>query len=316
MKRITALLLTMVLTISLAIPASAAESEQGLKSGRAPLAAEVDAMLQSMPTTQTIVANERDMVEKMIEEGTITHEQLNEELSELAATPVDELREKGYNDKQVEIISSYNGGSAFTHVFNQNGNQRSANSGAEVCFRYGLAGTNTRKTVTIAYDILWSECPFFTFTDSFGIGWIAADVNSYELMMKTDSSMAQVDYYDPDTEEYAYLYRDVDMDTSSNNAVIGTPIMGSAQGNYGKHISGITQVSTQSDSYNLETIHIFVTYAHTTLEFTFNWEVALEWKKVAGVIQFLPKPRHTIIAEGDHTFRYNSQGDITADVVD
>lgn len=61
---------------------------------------------------------------------------------------------------------------------------------------------------------------FFTFTDSFGIGWIAADSNSYEIVTKTDSSMAQVNYYTVSGNN-AGLYRNVTMDTSENGVVIG-----------------------------------------------------------------------------------------------
>lgn len=79
------------------------------------------------------------------------------------------------------------------------------------------------------------------------------------------------------------------MDKSANNVVIGNPILGSANGNYGKHISGVTQVSTQSGSYNMETIHIFVTYGHTTITLKPNVDVSLAYKKVDGIITFEPR---------------------------
>ena len=46
--------------------------------------------------------------------------------------------------------------------------------------------------------------------------------------------------------------------------------------NYGKHISGITEVSTQSDSYNMDTIQVFVAYAHTTMTVDISWDISLE----------------------------------------
>lgn len=312
-KRLAAICLSVAMTFAMGAPAFAVDKEVGLKKGISPLGKRVEDMLQSMSTTQTVVASEKKMVEQMLESGAITRADLNRELSALAAMTPEALRVKGYNNRQIAVISSYTSGEdAFTHAFSSNEAMQSSNSGAELTFQYGLSGTNSRKTVTIAYDMMWSECPFFTFTDSFGIGWIGADINSYELAMKTDSSMAEVQYYNPNTDEYAYLYRDVDMDTSGNGVVIGTPIIGSAQGNYGKHISGVTQVSTQSNSYNLETIHVFVSYAHTTVAFSFDWQIVLDWNKVSGAISFIPKPRHTIMVQDDHTFRYNSHSVITA----
>ena len=157
----------------------------------------------------------------------------------------------------------------------------------------------------------WSSCPVFTFTDSFGVGWIAADNNSHEIITKTDSSIASVQYYTVDGQN-AGLYRDIKMDKSANNVVIGNPILGSANGNYGKHIRGVTQVSTQSGSYNMETIHIFVTYGHTTITLKPTVDVSLAYKKVDGIITFEPRVTQSIMAKGDHTFRYNAQGDIVA----
>ena len=99
---------------------------------------------------------------------------------------------------------------------------------------------------------------------------------------------------------------------SGDNIVIGNPILGSANGNYGKHISGVTQVSTQSESYNMETIHVFVTYAHTTITIRPGVNVSLTYKKAEGIITFEPRVTQSVMAKGDHTFRYNAQGDIVA----
>ena len=41
------------------------------------------------------------------------------------------------------------------------------------------------------------------------------------------------------------------------------------------HISGITEVSTQSDSYNMDTIQVFVAYAHTTMTVDISWDISL-----------------------------------------
>lgn len=316
LKKLLSLILAVALVIGIGTTAFAMENENtnALLTGEASVLVEAVELLDSLSTTQTIVASERDMIIEMLENNTITREDLNQELGALSHHSIATLQEKGYNSSQIEIIKDYNEDEdAFNHLFNADINVIPARSGAEVEFRYGLAGSNTRKTITIAYDMKWSECPFFTFTDSFGIGWIAADVNSYEIVTKTDSTMAQVNYYNAGTDQNANLYRNVTMDKSSNGVVIGTPIIGSANGNYGKHIGGVTQVSTQSDSYNIETIHLFVAYGHTTVAPSFDWQVVLQWNKVSGVISFFPRPRQDIIARGDHTFRYNSQDIIIAD---
>ena len=75
----------------------------------------------------------------------------------------------------------------------------------------------------------------------------------------------------------------------------------------GKHISGIINISTQSDSNNIDTVQIYVAYAHTTVKATFDWEVSLDFDKIGMSISFIPQPRTTIIAEGHATFWYNSQ---------
>lgn len=84
---------------------------------------------------------------------------------------------------------------------------------------------------------------------------------------------------------------------------------------YGKHISGTVGVGTQSNSSNMETIQIFVAYAHSTVSVTFSADVALQWKQVGMSINFTPQKKTTIIARGNATFKYNGQGYQTAGTV-
>lgn len=315
MKKLISLLLTIVMVLTLSPIAFAKDNSisSELKNGSSPLLAQVSEMLDEFTTTQTVVVSEKSMVEQMLVNNEITRAELDEKLTTLSEQTETALQDMGYNEKQISVIKAYSQGEdAFNHVFSP----ETRASGATLRFRYGLAGANTKKAITIVYDMLWSECPFFTFTDSFGIGWIAADADSHEVVTKTDSTMAQVYYYDSATEENAHLYRNVEMDKSENGVVVGVPIIGSAGGNYGKHIGGVTEISTQSDSYNIQTIHLFVSYAHTTIAVTLDWAVALEWKKVSGAISFLPHPRQKIIVQGDHTFKYNSQDVLEADIID
>ena len=44
-------------------------------------------------------------------------------------------------------------------------------------------------------------------------------------------------------------------------------------------------MGTQSNSSNMETIQIFVAYAHSTVSVTFSADVALQWKQVGMSMQ-------------------------------
>ena len=103
--------------------------------------------------------------------------------------------------------------------------------------------------------------------DSFGIGWIAADSSSHQLATKTASAVGEVSYCYASTGNSAGLSSSVDMDTSQSGGVVGTPVIINHQNTstYGKHISGTVGVGTQSNSSNMETIQIFVAYAHSTV---------------------------------------------------
>lgn len=304
MKRLTKNLASLCMSISLLVIPVQAFAASGSAINLA------DEILSKSTNTQEIIVSEKEMVDDLLRSGTITKTDLNAQLARLSMQSEASLKQEGYNDTQIGLIKSYDlKMDAYNHIFKQG--SRASSESAKLTFRYGLAGSNNKKTVKIAYDMKWSSCPVFTFTDSFGVGWIAADSSSHEVITKTDSSIASVQYYTVEGQN-AGLYRDIAMDKSANNIVIGNPILGSANGNYGKHISGVTQVSTQSESYNMETIHVFVTYAHTTITIRPGVNVSLTYKKAEGIITFEPRVTQSVMAKGDHTFRYNAQGDIVA----
>lgn len=311
-KRFVSMALSIAMVLAMAVvPASAADANDGLKEGISPIVDKVSEFLDNSSTTQTIVVSEQEFIDQMLASKTVTREDLNADLAEKASRSEDSLKQDGYNEEQISIITSYQEkDDAYNHIFVENG--RSA-SNSKLTFRYGLAGNNTRRDITIAYDIMWTTCPFWTFTDSFGVGWIAADSMSKKIMTKIDSCMAVVQYYDHN-EEHAYLYRDVEMNDFSNCVIIGNPIMGSANGNYGKHIGGVTEISTQSGSYNIDTIQLFVAYAHTLMSISFNWEVSLGFDISDYGISFSPSIHVTqeIMTQDKHTFKYNSQDCIIA----
>jgi hypothetical protein len=129
--------------------------------------------------------------------------------------------------------------------------------------------------------------------------------------------LGEVSYCYASTGNSAGLSSSVDMDTSQSGGVVGTPVIINHQNTstYGKHISGTVGVGTQSNSSNMETIQIFVAYAHSTVSVTFSADVALQWKQVGMSINFTPQKKTTIIARGNATFKYNGQGYQTAGTV-
>ena len=78
--------------------------------------------------------------------------------------------------------------------------------------------------------------------------------------------------------------------------------------------TGIKSISVSGTLY-METIQIFVAYAHSTVSVTFSADVALQWKQVGMSINFTPQKKTTIIARGNATFKYNGQGYQTAGTV-
>ena len=227
------------------------------------------------------------------------------------------------NDKSIfyyvdcSVIQDYGQIETFDNEHAPNERTGIARSSATVKFLYGLAGSGSRKKVTIAYDIKWSERPIYVGIDSFGIGWIAADSSSHQLATKTASAVGEVSYCYASTGNSAGLSSSVDMDTSQSGGVVGTPVIINHQNTstYGKHISGTVGVGTQSNSSNMETIQIFVAYAHSTVSVTVSADVALQWKQVGMSINFTPQKKTTIIARGNATFKYNGQGYQTAGTV-
>lgn len=165
-KKFGVLALAFCMSLSLAVPAFAAEPNDGLKEGVSPITESVSEFLDNSPTTQTLVVSERQLIDQMLAEDEISREDLNAELSEKASETSESLRELGYNEEQISVITSYEEGEdAYNHIFAPKSGARST-SDADVTFRYGLAGSNTRRDITIAYDMTWSDCPFWTFTDS------------------------------------------------------------------------------------------------------------------------------------------------------
>ena len=273
-------------------------------------------LLDNSPNTQTIIASETEILEEMIEGNVITREDLNSNMLELSNDSEKELKRVGYNDSQIQIIKNYDGESDALEYISTNAISAASTfsraTNPTLTFRYGLAGSdNTKKKVRVAYDIRWSDCPFFCFTDSFGIGWIAADSNSHELATRTLNPIGEAVYYTTDGMIKTGT-RSITLNTNSNGIVMGNPVLGKAQGSYAKHMSGIFYIQTQSGSYNMETIQLYVAYAHTILSLQVNPQITLSWKKMDNSIVFECGTSQEMLVQSHSTFKYNSQREMVA----
>lgn len=269
------------------------------------LETEYSKLLDSLDNTQSIQVKESDLLIGLINTNQITRAELNNQLFQLSNLTSDELQNIGYNMDQINLIKNYDG--------NSDALMYTSRASALITFRYGLAGSsNSKKRIKVAFDIRWSSCPFFTFTDSFGIGWIAADSNSKEIMTETLNAFGESSIYSADDTSYLGS-RVISLDTNSNGIVTGNPVIGSANGGYTKLMGGTFDVQTQSGSYNIQTIQIYIAYAHTYFTLTPSASVTIGWDKVDGIIRFTPSTDHEILVADHHNFYYNSQDVIVAE---
>lgn len=78
--KIFSLIMAICMSISLCVPAYAAELPSDLKEGISPISEEVSDFLDNSQTTQTMVVREQELIDNMIAEGVITREDLNRNL--------------------------------------------------------------------------------------------------------------------------------------------------------------------------------------------------------------------------------------------
>ena len=267
----------------------------------------ISAFLDNNETTQTVEISERDM----LSENIITRDDLNSELLDLSTHSEYDLQKLGYNSRQIETIKSYKAGSdAFSHIFSPTSTY--ANN-TRLVFRYGLAGNNTRKTVLIAYDMQWTEKPTYTYPDSFAIGWLAADSNSHRVLTKIDSCVASVQYkYNDGTPITDGSGNKKTVDLVQNQAAYVTgsfPLKYDYKGDkYGQQISGCTQISTQSDSYNISTVQLFVCYAHSVASLSLDSvTISVKATEINVTFDLNHKKEQVKLVDTSHTFAYNDQ---------
>ena len=261
---------------------------------------QAQALLSQSYEKTTIIKSEHELIRNLIIKNKITTFQLKEHLIMLSNQLEPELKLKGYSTTQIYEIKKYNANIDPMEFI-------AASSEAKLVFQFGLGGSdNTRKRVRIAYDIKWTSPPFFCFTDSYGIGWVAADANSHELATRIISATGVGSIYSIDGSKFIGN-RNVTIDSNTAGVVRGTIAIGSASGNYVKHMGGLIIVETQSGSYNMDTLQLFVAYAHTIPSIHIDGGVTIQFKKVGPTISFYPTLKQDMLIQGNATFKYSAQ---------
>lgn len=235
----------------------------------------------------------------MLKNNELTKEDLNDRLTELSSLPGESLQEMGYNEEQISIIKSYEEGEdAFTHLYGG----RSIDAGATLTFRYGIAGTdNTKKTVCIAYESIWSGLPMATYTDSFAIAWTAADASSHSIETKIDEESTIIGYY-PVTGGNKHTTETIVPEVTHNSLAANIPMLSGVQ--YAKGFNGLISVSTQSESYNMQSIQVYFAYAQMYKKWELGDSIGISVVP-AGVSFNLVHATHQrwIISPFGHTFQ-------------
>lgn len=171
-----------------------------------------------------------------------------------------QLKERGYNQKQIKAIRNYKP--------NQNAidyaSTYSLSSAVVTCGFGPTLNTNTRQ-MDIFYWASWNEAPIFCFDDVIGIAFVGADSASHPLAMKVDSIQAEGWYFAggrkvfsrtlPSKQYTGYINTIIDMDFNISDIH-----------NYCEYAYGNVKISTQSNSYNLYSTNIRMTYGHTILD--------------------------------------------------
>lgn len=253
MKKLVAMLLTLSLCVSVPVTAFATENDTDDTTLKT-----VSELLENNPTTEVITVSEGEIITQMISDGTLTYEELNADLLELSTFSVKDLEEMGYETAQINQIKNYTEDiDAFSYLY-----ESREVTPATLTFQYGIAGTNnSKKTVAVAYDVRWSKRPTSRYSDTIAIGWVATNADSVILATKVDSASGSI-VYGKDTSSEVEV---VDMPPTiystylKVNFAVGDDTV---IAKYAKSISGIVYVSTQADSYNMESFMLTIGYAH------------------------------------------------------
>jgi len=256
-SRTLSLFVVLILTINMKVPVKAENKEQLVTPQ------EISNFLDNCENTQEIIITEKEALQIMCQsqEG---RNQLNDDLRNLSQKPINELRQKGMRDKEIEIVKNYSGEQEDLNTF-----INTYASNVVFNLRFGLAGSDIDKRKTrIAYEGKWSKDPLSASLSSLqiAVAWTMADASSYYLSSKnnyisdcsaryayTNGSYSRTDYFTPTTN----LYDD-------NRYVADTKPGTLYSGEYLQAISGLIETSTQSDSYNMQTIKVAVAVAYPT----------------------------------------------------
>ncbi|WP_338097740.1 hypothetical protein [Methanolapillus ohkumae] len=128
--------------------------------------------------------------------------------------------------------------------------------------------TKNETTVKIKYEYQWTRLPFFTFTDSFALGWNNTSIGPNTSIHNYGHSPVRIDYYLGST-----LTR-TDTVTSMPNGFYGTkcqfPMQSWAQpSSHAMHGTGEVSLVQSGDCNNIN-FHVYYVHAKLTLSYAFS----------------------------------------------
>lgn len=192
MKRIVALLLSLILFSTCMIPDAYATSSPDYKVYSTKYR-EYDAVkkLQSM-TDSELKAQGLSPADIVM----LRNFSFEEALLERASYSYSELLAMGYTSQQIALLKAYDGS-----PLNANSPVLAATATCTGSFSYVGYSTST-STIKIRYNFTWSSVPFYGYTDAVGVSWRAVNPNAEVIVVQADYKSASINYYSTSTGAY------------------------------------------------------------------------------------------------------------------
>lgn len=299
-KRLLALVLSLAMVMGFNVTASAKEVSDDTWCSTPE---EISKFLESTNTLQTVVVSEMDMIDNSVKNG-VDKEVYREMLVNLKNKQSTKLTMLGFDDSKASVVKMYDETADPVEFIRAN-----ALATASLTVKYGLAGSDINKRTTrIAYETIWSSSPHFMMTDQVVIGWVMADKDSFTVNSKVDSYDTFVSYH--------YILNDKNWrtDTPNTNCDINYLATNFGMGSspdttdYAKKTSGRIELSTQSGSYNMETIQICIAYGHMTVAISPDFSISIDKNPISIGIKF--STGISTEAKLIHTFRWNDYSSV------
>lgn len=192
MKKITSLMLALVVSLALCIPVAAMpDSEIGF-----------DYDTDKETETHIEIFNEYDYIENLqestaqelkaqglsVQDATAIISAFEDALFERATLTDGELKEFGYNDSEIQLLNAYADGQALS-------SEELRTLGSVCTGEITSYSSNSQGTATFEYSWTWDRCPIVTLSDSAAMRWVAYDANNNEIGVIQTSTVMAVDYY-------------------------------------------------------------------------------------------------------------------------